>query len=173
LKRPASFTARIIHRGKYVKNKRRILSAVAAVTAGLVAAPLPGIPADAVTTPAAGVQIRLAHDNLCLNVQGASTADSAKIVQYTCTTDPAVTNDKFKLVPKGNAEYWIQAVGSGKCLNVQGNSLANGALIIQYTCGSDLNTLRKVNVPNGQANVAFRLGQLQPVPEPAERPDRQ
>lgn len=138
-----------------MKDRRRILSAVAAVTAGLVAALLPGIPADAVATPAAGVQIRLAHDNLCLNVQGASAADSAKIVQYTCTTDPAVTNDKFKLVPKGNAEYWIQGVGSGKCLNVQGGSQANGALIIQYTCGNDLNTLWKINVPNGQANARF------------------
>jgi uncharacterized membrane protein len=120
------------------KNRlRRRLSIVAA--AALVAALVPAVAAQAATTAAAGTPIKIAHSNKCLNVQGASTANSAKIVQYACST--TATNDKFKLVPKGADTYWIQGVGSGKCFNVQSNSTANSAPIIQYTCGTQANTL--------------------------------
>ena len=120
------------------KNRlRRRLSIVAA--AALVAALVPAVAAQAATTAAAGTPIKIGHSNKCLNVQGASTANSAKIVQYDCSS--TATNDKFKLVPQGTDTYWIQGVGSGKCFNVQGNSTANSAAIIQYTCATTANTL--------------------------------
>jgi hypothetical protein len=112
---------------------------VAACIVTLAAALVPAASAQAAATPAAGIQFRIAHSGKCLNVSGASTANSAKIVQYGCAA--TATNDKFKLVPKGNRTYWIQGVGSGKCLNVAGNSTANGAAIIQYNCTTSLNTL--------------------------------
>jgi hypothetical protein len=108
------------------------LSAVAAVA--IAAALVPGIPAQAATTAAAGTFIKLGHSDKCLNVQSGSTANSAKIVQYPCST--TATNDKFKLVPKGDGYYWIQAVGSGKCLNIPNGSLDAKTGVIQYTCNN-------------------------------------
>jgi hypothetical protein len=109
----------------------------------LTAALVPAAAAQASTKPAAGVQIRLAHSGKCLNVAGASTANSAKIIQYGCSATAA--NEQFKLVPKGSGNYWIQGVQSGKCLNVYNNSTANSAAIIQYTCNTQLNGLWKVD----------------------------
>lgn len=133
------------------KHRHRVRLSTVAVTAAaaLTAALLPAVAAQAATTPAAGVTIKLAHDSKCLNVTGASTADNATIVQYTCGAATA-TNDKFKLVPKGNELYWIQGIGSGKCLNVKGASTALKAPIVQYTCSSTaLNNLWYVDeVPN-------------------------
>ncbi|MEO3820759.1 hypothetical protein [Plantactinospora sp. B24E8] len=42
---------------------------------------VPAAPASAAITPAAGVHIQVSHTNLCMNVQGGGTANSAKIVQ--------------------------------------------------------------------------------------------
>jgi len=156
---------------------KRLSTMVAACIVTLAAALVPAASAQAAATPAAGIQFRIAHSGKCLNVSGASTANSAKIVQYGCAA--TATNDKFKLVPKGNRTYWIQGVGSGKCLNVAGNSTANGAAIIQYSCTTSLNTLwlidevlekptirivsassgRCLNVP--QASTADNVGLIQ------------
>jgi hypothetical protein len=128
---------------------------MAALAAGvLVAALVPAVAAKAATTAAAGIQIRAAHSGKCLNVSGASTADRAKIIQYTCA-GAAATNDKFKIVPRGGGNYWIQVVGSGKCLNVSGNSTANNAAIIQYTCNNQSNGLWKVDEVLDQPTIRF------------------
>ncbi len=124
--------------------------AVAAQVAVLV----PATAAQAATTPAAGVQVRIAHSGKCLNVSRASTENLAKIVQYGCV-GPAATNDKFVLVPRGGGNYWIQGIGSRKCLNVSGNSMADGGAIIQYTCGPQLNTAWKVDEVLNQPTVRF------------------
>jgi len=121
--------------------------------ATLVVALAPVTAAQAATTAAAGVQVRIAHSGKCLNVQGNSSANLAKIVQYTCYS--SVLNDKFKIVPRGDGAYWIQGVGSGKCLNVQGGSTANNAGIIQYTCGNQLNTLWYVEEVIDKPTVRF------------------
>ncbi|AGL20487.1 RICIN domain-containing protein [Actinoplanes sp. N902-109] len=106
--------------------------AVAATAAALV----PAAAAQAVTTPAAGSFVKIGHSNKCLNIANNSADNSAKVVQYTCSTSATATNDKFKLVPQGDGFYWVQAVSSGKCLNVPNNSTADSALIIQYTCSA-------------------------------------
>ncbi|AGZ41690.1 hypothetical protein AFR_17060 [Actinoplanes friuliensis DSM 7358] len=113
--------------------------AVLALAAGLT----PALMAQAATTPAAGIQIKIGHSNKCLNVSGGSTADNARIVQYGCSA--GATNDKFRIVPKGNGTYWIQGVGSGKCLNVKGGSTANNAAIIQYGCAMSPNALWRID----------------------------
>jgi hypothetical protein len=120
------------------------MPAMAGVTVlALTAVLAPAAAAQASTKPAAGVQIRLAHSGKCLNVTGASTANSAKIIQYGCSA--TATNEQFTVVPKGSGNYWIQGVQSGKCLNVYNNSTANNAAIIQYTCNTQLNGLWKVD----------------------------
>jgi hypothetical protein len=123
------------------------------VVVALVAALMPAVAARAATAPAAGVSVKLAHSDKCLNVMGASTANNAKIVQYFCVA--AAQNDKFKIVPRGGGNYWIQGIGSGKCLNVLNNSQANGASIIQYGCGPQLNTLWKVDEVPDRPTVRF------------------
>ncbi len=83
---------------------------------------IPGLPADE------GISIRLGHSNKCLNVQGNSLADSAKIVQYGCSA--TAVNDNFTLVRRPGGAFQVRSVSSGKCLNVSSNSLADNALII-------------------------------------------
>jgi hypothetical protein len=123
-----------------------VLAAVAAL------APLSA--AQAAVTAASGIQIRAAHSNKCFNVSGGSVANSAKIVQYSCS--PTATNDKFQLLRQTDGSYWIQGVGSGKCLNVQGGSLADNAAIIQYTCSSSANTKFRVEPVAGKPTVRIR-----------------
>jgi hypothetical protein len=72
----------------------------------------------------------------CADVVGASTANGAEIIQYTCGTG---ANQRFTLTDLGNGYYNIVSVNSGKCLDVSGSSTANGARIIQYTCGTGTN----------------------------------
>jgi hypothetical protein len=127
----------------------------ALAVAALVAIVVPATSAQAATTPAAGIQVRIAHSQKCLNVSGASVDNNAKIVQYGCV-GASVTNDKFVLVPRGQGRYWIQGVGSRKCLNVAGNSMADGGLIIQYACGTQLNTAWEIEEVLDQPTVRIR-----------------
>jgi hypothetical protein len=113
-------------------------SSIALISAALVAAVLSiAGPALAATTAATGIPITIENSGKCMNVAGASTANNAKVIQYTCV--PTATNDKWVVVPKGNDAdgfglYWFQNVASGKCLTVAGASTANNASLIQYTC---------------------------------------
>ena len=78
------------------------------------------------------------HSGKCLNVQGASTANSAHIIQYTCVDN---SDEMFETVPaarvNGTDYYQLVNQHSGKCLNIQGGSTANSARLIQYTCRID------------------------------------
>jgi hypothetical protein len=108
--------------------KVSIVAACAALVAGIVSV---AWPASAATT-AAGIPITMENSGKCLNVAGASTANNAKVIQYTCVA--SATNDKWVLVPQAGGVYWVQNVASGKCLTVQGASTTNNALLIQYAC---------------------------------------
>jgi len=113
-------------------------SSVVLTSAALVAGVLSiAGPAEAATTAATGIPITIENSGKCMNVAGGSTANSAKVIQYTCVA--SATNDKWVVVPKGNDLYWIQNVGSGKCLTVYGASTANNASLIQYTCTTGAN----------------------------------
>jgi hypothetical protein len=126
---------------------------------------IPALPAAAATTAAEGTFVKIGHSGKCLNVQSASTANSAKIVQYPCSA--TATNDKFVLVPKPQPSqfraYQIKAPFSGKCLNVQGGSRAAKTPVIQYTCSDTaLNNLWFVEELPGSPGVlpSYRLRAL-------------
>ncbi len=72
----------------------------------------------------------------CLDVNGASTADGAAVIQWTCH---AATNQQFtlrKVTYAGNDphDYQLLARHSGKCVDVSGISTAPRAPVHQWTC---------------------------------------
>ncbi|WP_454859732.1 RICIN domain-containing protein [Promicromonospora soli] len=80
----------------------------------------------------------------CLDVNGASTADGAAVIQWTCSGS---TNQMFTLNPvAGNSkDYQLAAVHSGKCVDVSGISTTPRAVIHQRTCVA-LTWLRSVSI---------------------------
>ena len=70
--------------------------------------------------------------NLCTDVQGASTADNAPILQWGCHGNP---NQKWSLERSGDA-YWVRVQHSNKCLGVSGDSTADNAAVVQLPCTS-------------------------------------
>ncbi len=75
------------------------------------------------------------HSEKCLTVSGASTANNAGAVQYTCDFLSPHNEDWYLEDVYGSGDYWhIINAHSGKCLTVSGASLANNAGAVQYTC---------------------------------------
>jgi hypothetical protein len=72
------------------------------------------------------------HSDRCLNVTGASTADLARIIQFTCQGN--YTNDRWYIEDTGWGFFHIINENSRKCLNVSGASTADLAPVIQFTC---------------------------------------
>ena len=70
----------------------------------------------------------------CINVQGASTANEAPIVQWPC--DFRFDNDEWYGQPTGPGSiwYWFRARHSQMCMVVRWASWDEGAPLIQYTC---------------------------------------
>ncbi|MFF3444155.1 RICIN domain-containing protein [Streptosporangium sp. NPDC002721] len=96
------------------------------------------VSADAPERLRAGFQASLVarHSGKCLDVDGASRADGANVIQWTCRSQP---NQKWDLVATDSGYYTLRAAHSGKCLDVDGASRADGANIIQWTCQSQPN----------------------------------
>jgi hypothetical protein len=65
-----------------------------------------------------------------LDVSGVSTADGARLHQWTRTNG---TNQQFQFVDAGGGYYKIKARHSGKVLDVSSWSTADGAAIHQWT----------------------------------------
>jgi len=107
----------------------RALTALTIVVAGSLTA---GSAASAAITPAAGIQIKIAHSNKCLNVYNNSMANDAAIIQYTCSA--AFVNDKFRVRPMAGGTYQIIANSSSKCLNVYKGAVVDNTVVNQYTC---------------------------------------
>ena len=57
------------------------------------------------------------HSGKCLDVAGVSTADGAKVQQWSCTGG---NNQRWKLVSMGDGYNELVAAHSGKCLDVDG-----------------------------------------------------
>lgn len=109
---------------------RVVLLAMLAASAAAVGSPSA---ASAAITPAAGVQVKIAHSNKCLNVQQNSMQINGPIVQYTC--GDTYVNDKFRVRPVGTTgNYQIIATSSNMCLNVKGGVVTNETPVVQYTC---------------------------------------
>lgn len=85
-------------------------------------------------------RIRNAHSGKCANVSGASLADGAGIIQYTCgdyTNEYFVfwwdTNMLAHHVWVQSYDSWVQSDTSGKVFSISGASRDNGAGLVQYT----------------------------------------
>lgn len=77
------------------------------------------------------------HSGKCLDVSGASTADGAAVIQYTCGSG---TNQQWQLRPVGGSSQLV-ARHSGRCLDLPGFSTANGTRLTQYSCNGGTNQL--------------------------------
>ncbi|MFB9675211.1 RICIN domain-containing protein [Streptosporangium vulgare] len=87
---------------------------------------------DVTPPPTVTYRINARHSGKAMDVQGASTNDSARVDQYTYNGN-AWQQWQFQDVGSG---YWrIVNRHSGKCLDVVGASTADGAELVQYTCG--------------------------------------
>ncbi len=81
-----------------------------------------------------------------LDVKDRSTADGARIQQWTYV---AGDNQKWIATPAGSGRYQIKSLLSGKCLDVKDGSTADGAALQQWAC-------------NGFAQQRFTLNQTSP-----------
>ena len=89
------------------------------------------------TNPAAATdRVTAANSSLLLDVSGASTADGAKIIQW---SDTGGTNQRWRLTRTTGNVYTITGVGSGKCLEVPNSSTTQGTRLSIYTCNGGAN----------------------------------
>ena len=123
--------------------RRAIQKSIVVTAAALVAGVLSVAgPAQAAVTAVAGVPITIENSGKCMNVAGASTANGAKVIQYTCVA--SALNDKWQVTSRGRDadgfdHFWVKNVNSGKCLTVLNASTSNNASLIQYTCTDGAN----------------------------------
>lgn len=79
------------------------------------------------------------HNDMCLAVEGASTARGARIVQATCTYD-SVNNDVWFHHQLSDDLWEFRNHNSRLCIVVEGASENNGARLIQHNCYQERNT---------------------------------
>jgi len=75
-------------------------------------------------------RVYASHSGKALDVEGASAADGAKLIQWTYNGGP---NQHWRIEPVGGGFFRIIASHSGKALDVEGGSIADGARLIQWT----------------------------------------
>jgi ricin-type beta-trefoil lectin protein len=79
--------------------------------------------------------LRLASDpNQVANVQYASLADGAQIIQYPWS---GTANERWLATVEPDGYYRLASLASNKCLNVAGGGSADGTPVIQYTCSTN------------------------------------
>jgi hypothetical protein len=95
------------------------------------------------------------HSSKCVNVKGASAANSVNIVQYRCDD---ILNNKWTFDgPHGDGYYYIKsALSTHRCMNVKGGTLNNGASIVQYDCDNILNNRWYLDGPYGDGYYRIR-----------------
>jgi hypothetical protein len=69
----------------------------------------------------------------CLDVNGASSASGAAVIQYRCNY---ASNQQFTLHSVSSGKYEVVAVNSGLCVAPAGASTASGALLVQVACST-------------------------------------
>ncbi len=84
---------------------------------------------NGVTNLSGSYQLQNRFSGMLLDVNAASTADGARIQQWTPT---GCTCQNFKFTHLGNGIYEITADHSGKSLDVSGISTADGAAVVQW-----------------------------------------
>src|SRR5262249_52925960 len=74
------------------------------------------------------------HSGRCLDVDGESTSDGARVQQYGCHGG---ANQRWQLRSNDRLNWEIVNINSGKCLEVQGASMSTGAPVQQNTCNGN------------------------------------
>jgi hypothetical protein len=114
------------------RSRRRLGLAVAVVTAlvgaGVAVLNMSAASAATVDTSAWYVLVNR-NSGKALDVNGASTADGANLIQWTRTN---TVNQQFQFVDAGGGYYRLRARHSGKVVEVGGLSTADGAAIQQW-----------------------------------------
>jgi lysophospholipase L1-like esterase len=145
------------------KLSRRNLGLLAGIGAGAAAGGLLGAgAASAAFTPGTWYHLQSRYNGLVLEIDGASTAGGAKLVQRNRTYN---TNQEFRFVDAGGGYYRIEVRHSGLALDVYAKSTANGADIVQWASNGGNNQqwqiiddgtwLRFVNRNSGKALDAW------------------
>ncbi|MBG0565401.1 RICIN domain-containing protein [Actinoplanes sp. NEAU-A11] len=98
------------------------------------------LPASAGVAPAAGGVYTLASaaSGKCVDVAGASTANSALLVQVAC--DSAATAQQWTAVARASGQFNLSNGNSGRCVDVPSGSTVSGTQLQQYGCGDGLKT---------------------------------
>ncbi|MFG3340265.1 RICIN domain-containing protein [Glycomyces sp. NPDC048151] len=128
-----------------------LVAAAAAVLTLLVLAP---VGANAAPDTSAWYFIESRSSGLVFEIEGASTATGARLIQNTRTD---AQSQQFRFIDAGGGYYRIQARHSGKALDVWGKSLADGATIAQYTDQNSTNQQWQVQESGGYATFVSRL----------------
>jgi hypothetical protein len=115
-------------------------AAVVAVAGGLLTV-APATASAATVDTSAWYLLLNRNSGKALDVNGASTADGANLIQWTRSN---ATNQQFQFVDAGGGNYKLRARHSGKLADVLGASTADGAGVVQWT-------------DNGGANQQFSL----------------
>ncbi|MDX6693327.1 MAG: hypothetical protein QOF02_930 [Blastocatellia bacterium] len=100
--------------------------------------------------PNAYYRMVVQHSGKCMDVQNASYANGAPVMQYDCHDG---LNQKWRFVPMSDGFYEIISANSGKCLDVNQGSTADGAQIMQYDCHGGTNQQWILNAEDGGFNV--------------------
>jgi len=88
--------------------------------------------------------------NLDMDVASKSTADGAKILQYTATN---ATNQQFDVLALGDGSYSIRPVHSGKSLDVYQKNPNDGAELRQWTWSGNTNQRWRIDDIGGGVSV--------------------
>ncbi|MBC7659533.1 MAG: RICIN domain-containing protein [Chitinophagaceae bacterium] len=102
----------------------------------------PGGNASGAVAPQIGGTYNLVSKNSgkCLDIEGPTTADSARAQQWACGNHQA--NQEFKVADAGSGKRYLVAVNSGKCIDLRAANTADGSQIQQYSCnGTDAQIL--------------------------------
>ncbi len=112
------------------------------------------------TGPVAGGVYTLvaAHSSKAADVEGQSTADGARVVQWTAGTG---TNQRWRFTAAAGGAFTLTGVQSSKCLDVNGGSTSPGGLIIQWTCHNAANQQWRFTAgSNGTYRIASAASNL-------------
>jgi hypothetical protein len=161
---PQNYTARIT-----MNNCRQrtcnwgLVAATGPSAVAPVYTPSPVAPVAPVAASGGQGPITALHSGKCIAIEGASTADGARVIQRGCSGG---RNQTFEGRPAGVGYLNIVATHSGKCLDVPNGSTADNLPIQQYQCdGSDEQRFAFRDVGGGYYNlVAAHSGKCLDVP---------
>ncbi|GAA1097705.1 RICIN domain-containing protein [Kitasatospora arboriphila] len=106
------------------------------------------------SAPGAAFRIRNRHSGKVLGVDGMSTSDSARVVQF---ADSGTDDHLWQPVDNGDGWYRIRNVHSGKVLGVDGMSTSDSARVVQFAdSGTDDHLWQLVDNGDGWYRIRNR-----------------